>query len=133
MPNRAIEIHDSVLAGVSLVDGRAELSFAALYVHESEGEPGVDAGIGWFQKAILRIDSASVKGGFSEYPVDLTHGTVQIGEQVFDNGFPFPLKYTGSFEVRLRAMWRDESISIAGTGAQLELVGERGAIEEFPR
>jgi hypothetical protein len=44
MPNRAIEIHDSILASVSIAQGRAELTFSSVYIHQSEGKPGIDAG-----------------------------------------------------------------------------------------
>jgi len=131
MPNLFIEIHDSVLARVALVEGRAELCFSKLYVHESEGQPGVDAGKGWFQKGVLRIDNAEVKGQFSELPTDLTTGTAKIGEHTFDNCFPLPLKYAGRFELHMQAMWRPEMLSFSGTGAELELMGEPGPVEEF--
>ena len=79
MPNRAIEIHDSVLADVSFSQGEAQLHFSSVYIHQSEGVPGRDAGSGWVQKAVLRIYDARVKGAFSEFPVDLGDGQIQNG------------------------------------------------------
>ena len=106
MPNRAIEIHDSVLAGVSFSQGEAQLHFSSVYVHQSEGVPGRDVGSGWVQKALLRIHDAMVEGAFSEFPVDLSDGQIQLGNKLLDNEIPVPLRHKGAFELRLRAMLR---------------------------
>jgi hypothetical protein len=131
MPNRAIEIHDSILASVSIVQGRVDLTFSSVYIHQSEGRPGIDAGSGWVQKAILRIDDAKVTGAFSEFPVDLGGGQIQMGANRSDNEIPLPLRYRGAFEVRLEAMWRAEEVCFSGSGAELELLGEPEYVEEF--
>lgn len=132
MPNRAIEIHDSILAGVSIAQGRAELTFSSVYIHQSEGKPGIDAGSGWIQRAILRIDHAKVKGAFSEFPVDLGGGQIQMGSDRSDNEIPVPLRYKGAFELRLEAMWQgQEVVSFTGSGVELELLGEPEYVEEF--
>lgn len=60
MLNRAIEIHDSVLASVSFAQGEAQLHFSSVYIHQSEGAPLRDAGSGWVQKAVLRIRDAKM-------------------------------------------------------------------------
>lgn len=132
MPNRAIEIHDAVLSRVSFFENEAQLHFSDLYIHESDGVPGVDAGRGWFQPAILRIQDANVDGVFNEYPVDLTNGRTRLGEEILENEIPVPLHYKGAFELRLQAMWQERGIvTFTGSGADLELLGEPGVVEEF--
>lgn len=132
MPNRAIEIHDSVLAGVSFSQGEAQLHFSSVYVHQSEGVPGRDVGSGWVQKALLRIHDAMVEGAFSEFPVDLSDGQIQLGNKLLDNEIPVPLRHKGAFELRLRAMLREqEVVTFTGSGAELELLGEPEYVEEF--
>jgi hypothetical protein len=132
MPNRAIEIHDSVLAGVSFSKGEAQLHFSSVYVHQSEGVPGRDAGSGWVQKAVLRIHDARVEGAFSEFPVDLSGGQIQIEDKILDNEIPVPLRNKGAFELRLQAMWGGQVVvSFKGSGAELELLGEPEYVEEF--
>ena len=132
MPNRAIEIHDSVLESVSLSQGEAQLHFSSVYIHKSEGVPGIDAGNGWVQKAILRIYDVQVKGAFSEFPVDLTTGQIQMGENILDNEIPVPLRHKGTFELRLQAMWQGQVVvSFTGSGAELQLLGEPEYVEEF--
>jgi hypothetical protein len=132
MPNRAIEIHDSVLAAVSFSQGEAQLHFSSVYVHQSEGVPLRDAGSGWVQKAVLRIHDAKMEGAFSEFPVDLADGQTQMGQSILDNEIPVPLRHKGAFELRLQAMWHgQEVVSFVGSGAELELLGEPEYVEEF--
>lgn len=132
MPNRSIEIHDSTLANVAISRGQAELHFSSAYIHESEGKPGVDAGSGWVQRAILRIFDAKITGVFSEFPVNLTGGEIQMGGERLDNEIPIPLHHTGAFELRLKPMWKPQNVvSFTGSGAQLELIGEPEYVEKF--
>ena len=132
MGNRAIEIHDSVLAAVSISQGEAQLHFSSVYIHQSDGAPGCDSGTGWVQKAVLHIHQARVDGSFSEFPVNLTTGQIRMGEDVLENEIPVPLHYKGAFELRLQAMWQNQvTVSFTGSGAELELLGEPKYVEEF--
>jgi hypothetical protein len=132
MPNRAIEVHDSVLAAVSFSQGEAQLHLSSAYIHQSEGIPGRDAGSGWVQKAVLRIHDARVEGAFSEFPVDLSTGQIRMGKNTLDNEIPVPLRHKGAFELRLQAMWQGQvTVSFTGSGAELELLGEPEYVEEF--
>ena len=132
MPNRAIEIHDSVLAGVSFSQGEAQLNFSSVYIHQSEGIPGRDAGSEWVQKAILRIHDARIKGAFSEFPVDLSGGQIQMEDKVLDNVIPLPLRHKGALELQFQAMWQGQVIvTFSGSGAELELLGEPKYVQEF--
>jgi hypothetical protein len=105
MLNRVIEIHDAVLSHISFFQNEAQLHFSALYIHESDGVPGIDAGRGWFQQAILRIQDAKVDGAFTNFPVDLTNGRTRIGQDTLENEIPVPLHHKGAFELRLQPMW----------------------------
>src|ERR1700687_2451080 len=129
MPNRAIEIHDSILDSISIVDGYAVLHFSSVYIHQSIGKPGTDAGSGWVQKAQLRIRDATVEGLFSELPRDWLIGHIKLGGSVLDNEIPIPLSYSGDVELRLES-W-GEQVLITGGGGGLELSGETEEAEEF--
>jgi hypothetical protein len=128
--NRAIEIHDSVLDALSLDNGDAVLHFSHLYIHESEGVPGFDAGTGWSQEGNLTIRNAVVEGSFSEWPADLHKGQIAVDETVYENEIPISLNVQGKIELRLQS-WSDV-ILIIGKGAKLELVGEATYLEEVP-
>lgn len=132
MFNRAIEIHDSVLEGLTTSQAAAELHFSRVYIHQTQGEPGIDSGTVWIQKAILRILGATVHGGFSEFPVDLHDGEIILATSRFDNAIPIPIRYEGKVELRLEAWGRSqEVVTLVGNGAELELVGQAEYLEEF--
>jgi hypothetical protein len=132
MPNRIIEIHDSVLAAVSFSQSEAQLHFSSVYIHQSEGVPGRDAGSGWVQEAVLRIHECKVEGVFSEFPVDLGGGEIQMGRNILNNLIPVPLHHKGVFQLRLQAMWQGQKVvSFKGSGAELEMLGEPEYVEEF--
>ena len=110
--------------------GEAILHFSELYIHESTGRPGIDAGTGWVQEALLSISDATVKGSFSKFPADLSNGHIMLGESILENEIPIPLSHKGTVELRLES-WNDEVVSISGASARLELVGEPKYIEQF--
>jgi hypothetical protein len=130
MKNRAIEIHDSTLGAISLRDGEAVLHFPCVYIHESMGTPGVDAGSGWVQEALLRISGAAVSKSFSKFPADLLDGHIMLGDEVLSNEIPIPLSHKGIVELRLES-WNDEVVLITGSRAELELIGDPKYVEEF--
>ena len=128
MKNRAIEIHDSTLDAFSVRDGEAVLHFPCVYIHESMGTPGVDAGSGWVQQAVLRISDAGIARSFSKFPADLLDGHIMLGDTVLDNEIPVPLSHRGIVELRFES-WNDEVVLITGSGAELELIGEPKYVE----
>jgi len=130
MKNRAIEIHDSTLDAVSVRDRQAVLRFSSVYIHESDGKPGVDLGSGWVQEALLRISDAVVKRSFSKFPAELLSGYIKLGSAILSNEIPIPLSHNGSVELRLES-WNDEFVLINGSSADLKLIGEPKYIEEF--
>ena len=128
MKNRATEIHDAVLDSLALDGGDAVLYFSHLYIHESEGRPGIDPGTGWGQVAKLTIRSAVIGGSFSEWPADVHGGHIAIDGVLYENEIPLSLDFEGKTELRLES-WTDV-ILIVGKGAKLELIGEAVYIEE---
>jgi len=130
MLNREIEIHDSVLDSLCMEGSQAVLSFSHVYIHQSEGKPGVDPGTGWSQAAIIRIDSAVIGSSFTEWPRDLSDGYLKLDGQVSDNMIPIPLDHEGHIELRLEG-W-NEVVFVSGTHIRLELIGEAQYVEKFP-
>ncbi|HET7105816.1 MAG TPA: hypothetical protein VFI38_03335 [Candidatus Acidoferrum sp.] len=134
MPNRCIEIHDSVLNGIAISGHISELHFSSVYIHQSDGKPGVDQGVGWFQEAVLRIFGARTPDSLPQFPIDLMDGQTVLGQLVSENEIPYPLNHQGKFELRLIPKWHpDEVLSFIGTGADLTLIGEPSEVEKFPR
>ena len=129
MPNRAIEIHDSILSAVSFLEHEVKLHFSPAYIHQSEGVPLRDAGSGWMQDAMLHIYDAKVEGSFAEFSVDLSDGRIQMGQNILENEIPVPLRHTGAVELQLQQ--GERIVIFTGHGAELELIGEPKYVEEF--
>ena len=55
-PNAAIELHDSVVAEISRLEGNVEITLRPAYVHQSAGQPGVDDGIGLVQDVVISVE-----------------------------------------------------------------------------
>lgn len=127
MPNRAIEFHDSTFESVRREGKDLALRFSAAYIHESSGKPGVDAGSGWVQEALLHVKDGSMKGEILELPCDLWNGSLRLGGQFFEM-IPIPLDYKGQVEISLE---QDGTIRVSGTQIRLELLGTPTYVEEF--
>jgi len=127
MPNRAIEFHDSTFESVRREGADLTVRFSAAYVHQSSGEPGVDAGSGWVQEALLYVKDGSMTGEIRELPCDLWDGSLRLGNQLFEM-IPIPLDYDGQVEISLE---QDGKIQIIGTHVWLELLGAPTYVEEF--
>ena len=104
--------------------------FSHVYIHQSEGKPGVDAGTGWTQVAIIRIDNALIGSLFTEWPRNLQDGYLKLNGKVSDNMIPIPLDHEGHIELRLEG-W-NEVVFVSGTHIRLELIGEAQYVEKFP-
>lgn len=107
------------------------LHFSPAYIHQSEGVPLRDAGSGWLQEATLCIHGAKVEGEFSEFPIDLGSGRLQIGSNILENEIPVPLHRTEAVELRLESKWQGRVVIFVGHGVELELIGEPKYVDEF--
>ena len=137
MQNRVIEIHDSALDQIALESDVAVLHFAEVYIHSSEGRPAIDAGTGWAQAAVIRIENAHIEGEFSQESRDayggyahyLSDGSVRINRSVSDNLIPIPLDVQGDIELTLEC-WGDV-VRVHGNSVSVELIGTAKYVEEF--
>jgi hypothetical protein len=81
MKSREIEIHDSELTGIAMYDGTLTLNFSSVYIHESEGVSGLDAGTVWVQQAALIIAGTVQQGTLPEFPCKLLDGLLKLDEK----------------------------------------------------
>jgi hypothetical protein len=129
MLNRAMEIHDSVLEAIRHRGSTAILEFEA-YIHESSGEPAVDAGTGWSQRLAIEISNARIERRLSQIPCDLYAGYIDLAGHLSENIIPIPLNHTDAVTIGLDSQMR-ESLLLKGDSAKLILLGEAQFIEEF--
>jgi hypothetical protein len=128
--NSAIEIHDSYLTSIAKRSDLLELRFRA-YIHKSEGTPGVDAGTGWTQDAVLVFGNGIIEGSITEWPADLYDGTLEIEGEASENIIPIPLDRKGTIQLTLKPKF-DDPIVVRGNNVRLELQGVATYVEEFP-
>ena len=130
MANRNIEIHDSELKSLKVSDGHIILELSPAYIHMSDGRPGIDAGTGWIQNAVIRVCGEGLLGSISELPCDLWDGYLKVNGEFFDNLIPIPLDSAGNIELQFTSK-SGESLRIRGDHITLELLDEPKYIEDF--
>jgi hypothetical protein len=91
--NRAIELHDSIVQNIARKNGLTVIHFRCAYVHESAGDPGVDAGVGWFQEAVFRIKNSADSTDHVESPTCLVGGHLTVGTRRWNNVLPIQSNY----------------------------------------
>jgi hypothetical protein len=128
--NRAVELHDSVLAFVDKKNGQVEIGLMPAYIHSSTGEPGVDPGAGRVQNITLVVDNGIAEGQIPKMPCALSGGTVVIDEYSSANSLALPLDLSGRIELKLDVIWGGQ-IVIRGTRILAVLNGEPKYVEDF--
>jgi hypothetical protein len=113
MAKQEIEIHDSELKTVTVSDGNIVLELSPAYIHISAGHPGIDAGTGWLQNAVIRVHGEEILGSISELPCDLWNGYLKVDGELFDNLIPIPLDSAGNIELQFTSI-SGESLQVRG-------------------
>ncbi|MDQ6788161.1 MAG: hypothetical protein M3033_15255 [Acidobacteriota bacterium] len=138
MTNQMAELHDSELAVLWYEQNdEAILIFSSFYIHESEGEAGVDEGIGWFQRAELVIENATETEFFPEnWSWSIVGGETEVDGILHKNGIPLPLECKKSFRIYLEVIEDSgngafKKIEIKGSSATLTLLGKKGGTKKF--
>lgn len=128
--NALIELHDSTVSEIAELDDAVIVHFLPAYLHKSGGRPGFDAGTGWLQDARLIFSDATVSGCAPDLPSDVMNGELIVGAERHANEIPAPLSATALTELRLDfdAL---HTVTVAGHGVRLELLGEPRYVEEF--
>ena len=131
MAKQEIEIHDSELKSVTVSDGNIVLELSPAYIHMSDGRPGIDAGTGWLQNAVIRVRDGEIFGSINELPCTLWDGHLKVSDELFDNLVPIPLDSAGNIALELTSI-SGETLQVRGNRITLEVLGEAKYIEEFP-
>ena len=132
MPNRAMEFHDSTFDGFDQDGANITLRFSVACIHESDGEPGSDAGVDWIQEVRLHFENASLTGSMSQLPCSLWDGQLSLANESIQM-VPVPLEYTG--QLKLKLVENGEvggAIEVTATHVEMELRGEPKSFEKFP-
>lgn len=128
MANLAVEFHDSTLEAVRR-DGADSVLVMNLYIHSSDGRPGWDAGVGWYQDAEVRLRHATIQREPTG-ALDVMDGTVHLNDQAFPNMLNLPCDVDGEVTVLLSGI--EGTFMARAKGIKVELLGEPGDAEPGP-
>lgn len=132
MSNRLIELHDSEIEKIFCLNDDVVIVFSIVYIHQSEGRPGIDSGNVWTQKAEILFLGGSLRGQFESFPVKLSDGGLKIDNKFFDNVIPILHDEAGKIELNMVSQSCGREVIICGTKVTLKLLGEPKYVEEFP-
>ena len=121
--NGDIELHDSWVAGITLHGGEALVALRPAYVHRN--------GSGWTQDIDLLIHSASVTGAVAILPVDISDGTLHVGDHVFPNLVPIASAPDVTIALDL-VLTSGEAIVVRGHGLNVVVRSEAKYVEPSP-
>jgi hypothetical protein len=121
--NGDIELHDSWVAGITLHGGEALVALRPAYVHRD--------GSGWTQDIALMIHRASVTGAVAILPVDISEGTLHVGDHAFPNLVPIASAPDITVALEL-VLTSGEAIMVRGHGLDVVVRSEAKYVEPSP-
>lgn len=113
-----LELHDSRVSQIEVLDGVARIYFSHAYIHKSKGTPGRDRGTGWSQEAQLVLSGVDASGRLPSLPNTISEGFLEIGG-IRHEIIPLPFKRKVSAKLYLRFV----------DGIDVEIIGEKPFIE----
>jgi hypothetical protein len=129
--NRAIELHDSKISSVNAVEGEVQIRFATAYVHASNGRPGIDAGDGFVQPALLTFSGAKMSGARLEAG-PLSDGWIALAGNAVHSLLPVDFMAEGDVTAQFLFAASGLAVDVTATSVCLELLGDPVWLERFP-
>ena len=126
---RALELHDSRVSCIELLDGLAMIHFSHAYVHKSKGTPGRDPGTGWSQEAKLVLWGATASAPLPALPNTISEGFLEVGG-IRHELIPLPFKRKIGAKLCLTFIDGVQTV-IAGNRPLIELLGTPIYLEDF--
>ena len=126
----ALELHDSRLDQIAMVDGAAIIHFPHAYIHKSSGTPGKDPGTGWSQELQLILASVSYSGALPALPNTISEGYLEVGG-IRHELVPLPFSRRG--KATLTLLFADGTqFEVSGERPVVELIGAAKFLEDYP-
>lgn len=126
-----IELHDSIIQGYLDSGGKVTVRVAPAILHRSEYRPGIDAGSVYRAAFDLVFQNGKFEVAFSRLPTSLWEGSVEVGNDCFDNLLPFPFELQGP--VKLHCIEQNGNTAvIIGDSLSIRSVAEEIFVEDFP-
>jgi hypothetical protein len=128
--NCCLEFHDSRAGSVTSADGTVKLALTSAYIHKSEGIPGVDAGTGWTQAAILEFSAASIAESHDVGDGWIIDGLLEVNRGHALSCIPVPLDVSGMVKATF-GFSNGLVLVIEAARAHLALSGNPSFVETF--
>ena len=126
----ALELHDSRVDQIALVDGAAIIHFPHAYIHKSSGTPGKDPGTGWSQEVQLILASASYSSALPTLPNTISEGHLEVGG-IRHELLPLPFGRRG--KAILALVFTDGTrFQVSGDRPVVELISAAKFLENYP-
>lgn len=130
MLNQCIEFHDSVVLAIDATERQLTILMDA-YVHQSEGRPGVDPGVGGVQQVRLELCAPTNIGDLPQFPATIVDGLIRSNSTEYSNCIPLPLDLHGEIELEIRCLPDMRSMRVIASCIRSVMVGQFEYVEEF--
>ncbi len=87
----AIELHDSDVAAVEIVEGAVRIEFSDAYIWAEDK--------GWGQQTLLILENGQVQETPSGFPAAISEGMLRGTKAAFENIVPLPFSEQGIFSI----------------------------------
>lgn len=125
----ALELPDSRVSRIEMVEGVAVIHFPHAYIRKSKGKPGRSTGKGWSQEAKLLLRDASVSKPMPTLPNTIAEGFLEVGGIRHEM---IPLPFKRKVGARLYLQFADGAeIEVLGKTPVIELLGKPIFVEDF--
>lgn len=116
--SNALELHDSRVSNIELLNAVITIQFSHAYIHKSKGKPGRDSGSGWSQEADLILYDAILLTPLPDLPATISEAYLEVGGIKHELiPLPFKRKVVARFWVQF------------DNGFEIEIMGNRPIIE----
>lgn len=124
-----LELHDSRVNHIDLVEGIATIYFSHAYIHKSKGTPGRDGGTGWSQEAQLVMSEVEYQPPLPLiFPNTIAEGFLEVGG-IKHEIIPLPFKRKVGAQLYLSFIDGTE-IELIGISPYIELSGKSFFLED---
>ncbi len=125
-----LELYDSRVSQVEILEGVATVYFSHAYIHKSKGRPGQDGGTGWSQEARLVLsDVEDQQCLILSLPTTIAEGFLEVGG-IRHEIIPLPFKRKVSATLYLSFVDGSE-LKLVGSRPFIELLGPPIFLEDF--
>lgn len=128
MLKSAMEIHEAILESRCVSKNGDVVLVLSAYVHQSTGEPGVEAGSVTRERLEIRVASGKIDGELPHLPVRIEEGQGECEGESYVNLLRVPVPKSEPFELELLALTGEE-FRVTGPSASVRFLSRPAFID----